>query len=177
MEPPPLGELLPTRLSPHPGAHRTLRRPNRPCSCGCRERLPKLGPLLPPLGGTSPMAWRGTVRLQHVPARMPADVARPHRHPPHHHPQPRRCHAGLCLGNDPLWDRPPPPRRRPPPPRPLHPPTLVRRRLRPRRPSRECRPTLPTPVPTGPGCWLLPRPGQELRGLPPRLRANGQSRL
>ncbi|KAL7474755.1 hypothetical protein ACHAW6_000710 [Cyclotella cf. meneghiniana] len=72
-------------------------------------------PLLPPLGSAILMAGRSPIRLQHVPAQMPATAAWPHQHRSFHHPQPQRRHARLRMGNDPLWDRPPPPCRRPSP--------------------------------------------------------------
>ncbi|KAL7475638.1 hypothetical protein ACHAW6_001559 [Cyclotella cf. meneghiniana] len=123
------------------------------------------------------MAGRSPICLQHVPAQIPATAARPDRHRSFHHPQLRRRHARLHMGNDPLRDQPPPPCRRPLPTRPFCPTALVCRQLCPRELLQEGCTALPTPLQTWSRCGLLSLPCKKLRDLPPCLRTCSQSCL
>ena len=102
---------------------------------------------------------------------MPPPPPWPSRHPARTPPQPRRSHARLRVGHDPVRDRPPAPRRAPPTTRCLRPPTMVRRRLRHGRTLLPRRHLVHHPLPERAQHWLLPCTRQKLGHMPPCVRA------
>ncbi|KAL7477129.1 hypothetical protein ACHAW6_002960 [Cyclotella cf. meneghiniana] len=119
----------------------------------------------------APMASWLMLHTQPLPPRVLPDPSWTTRHRTSNPPDPRGRHARMCMGHDPIWNWPHATCQKPLAIRPLHSPTLVRRRLCPPRPGIPHHEAIPPPVPPWPKHGLLPRAGEMLGHLPSLLQS------